>query len=227
MRIIKTCRHLVDMFLFWLFPIDCLGCGADGAWLCERCLSKINFSKADQQEIFLAKSEGWFLDRIFAVASFNNGFISELIKLYKYQFAEEAGKTLAEMLCLFDVSFFADLRADDIIIMPVPLHAKRQKWRGFNQSEILARVFAIKYSLKINDCLIRKINNKPQAKLTAEERRKNIENCFSLKAESDLSGKIVLLIDDVVTTGSTMNECARVLKVAGAKEVWGLAVAHG
>ncbi len=113
------------------------------------------------------------------------------------------------------------------LIMPVPLHSKRRRWRGFNQAEIIAKEVADHFKLDFNsDKLVRIKHKKPQAKLGERDRKSNIIDCFYWDG-SGLANRNVILIDDVVTTGSTLNECARVLKDNGAGEVWGLVVAKG
>jgi len=120
------------------------------------------------------------------------------------------------------------------IITAVPLHAVRQRWRGFNQSELLAKLFASKLGLKYEAVLKRVRNTTPQMKLHASERKQNIKNAFSLaygtaaSSAYNLSPKTynLLLIDDVWTTGSTLKECCYVLKRNGAKTVWALTIAR-
>ena len=108
----------------------------------------------------------------------------------------------------------------------MPLHKKRQRLRGFNQSEQLARAISKNFNLEINHNLIRIKHKKAQAKLHEKNRWENIKNCFSYQGKN-LNNKNILLIDDVATTGATLNECAKVLKENNAKEVWGLVVAKG
>jgi len=114
------------------------------------------------------------------------------------------------------------------LIVPVPLHKKRQRWRGFNQAEVLAKNFVEHYSsMQLDeDSLQRTRHTKAQAKLYGAARKQNLKNSFQWRNEN-LGGRNVIIIDDVTTTGATLEECARVLKKAGAGEVWGLVVAKG
>ena len=108
--------------------------------------------------------------------------------------------------------------------MPVPLSKKRLRWRGFNQAELLAEKVAENYGLAMDAAnLIRVKHKKPQAKLDEVHRLENIKDCFAWQG-SNLNKKNIILIDDVVTTGATLNECAIVLHAAGAAEVWCLVV---
>ncbi len=121
----------------------------------------------------------------------------------------------------------AILNFNDNLVVPVPLSKKRLRWRGFNQAELLAQRVAGKYGLALdNNSLVRIKHKKPQAKLDEIHRLENIKNCFEWQG-SKINKKNIILIDDVVTTGSTLNECAKVLKASGAGEVWGLVVAKG
>jgi ComF family protein len=115
---------------------------------------------------------------------------------------------------------------EDFIIVPVPLHPRRMNWRGFNQSELLGQTLAEKLKLPAEKNLVaRKKHTKPQVKLSADERKRNIENAFELSANVD--GKKILLVDDLVTSGSTANELAKLLKKHKAAEVWMISAAHG
>lgn len=120
-----------------------------------------------------------------------------------------------------------------MIIIPIPLHAKRLNWRGFNQSELICKIIAEKYSIPIfNNILTRVKNNKPQVEMPDFERReKNIDGIFAINPKIYLSPQIkkanVLLIDDVITSGATIKQAGSVLKQAGFKKIYGLAAAKG
>jgi len=119
------------------------------------------------------------------------------------------------------------LNFNDNLVVPVPLSGKRLCWRGFNQAELLARKIAENYGLGLDaNNLIRIKHKKPQAKLDEVHRQENIKGCFVWRG-NNLNKKNIILIDDVVTTGATLNECAKILKASGAGEVWGLVVAKG
>lgn len=112
-----------------------------------------------------------------------------------------------------------DLSAADYIL-PVPLHVKRLRQRGYNQALLLARTFFGEEKNKIkNNILLRARNTPSQTGLSGVERRKNLRNAFRVDDQKDVSGKNILLVDDVFTTGTTVNECAKVLIKAGARNV--------
>jgi len=112
------------------------------------------------------------------------------------------------------------------LIVPVPLHPKRLKERGFNQSGLLAGEFARKLRVPVSfDAIIRKNRTQPQTRLNRRERLKNMKGAFELVVAQRVRGRRVLLIDDVFTTGTTLSECARVLKSkGGASEVHAVTV---
>ena len=113
-------------------------------------------------------------------------------------------------------------------IIPVPLHKKRLRERGFNQSEFIAGLIGNLYQIPVlSDLLTKTVPTLPQATLTKVERAKNIKGAFQVKESSYIQKGTVLLIDDVYTTGATVNECARVLKRAKAEQVYVFALAHG
>jgi len=135
----------------------------------------------------------------------------------------------------FSVSLFSplakgrrkDLNFKKALIIPIPLHPRRERWRGFNQAELIAREIADYLHLEMSvGELIRVKHRKPQTKLNKKDRKNNIKNCFFWRG-SGLSGRDIVLVDDVATTGATLNEAARILKENGAGRVWGLVAANG
>jgi len=113
------------------------------------------------------------------------------------------------------------------VIIPVPLHPAREKTRGFNQSRVLARELGEIVNIDIIEgVLVKPINVPPQTTLTAKERRKNIKGAFKVSDKAKIKDKTILLVDDVFTTGATIQECSTVLINAGAKEVRGITVAQ-
>ena len=113
------------------------------------------------------------------------------------------------------------------LVVPVPLYKTRQKKRGFNQAEIISVKFneVLGLHIEVNN-LIRKENTPTQTKLTRRERQDNLKNAFEVKNKGAFKNKNVLLIDDVFTTGATTEECTKMLKRAGVKNVYILTLAH-
>lgn len=232
-------KHLLDL----LFPKECQKCLSEGAWLCQNCFENIKFNKnhyclhcknlsLNGQFCHDCKSK-FQIDGILIACNYKEYSISRLIKLMKYGFAQSIAEDLGRILSSFlnktkDESLFikALFDSDNSLIIPVPLHKKREKWRGFNQSQKISEFLSKQTDIRIKDNLIRIKNTKPQVRLNAEQRKENIKNCFSWQGEN-LKNKNILLIDDVVTTGSTLNECSIVLKTNGAGKIWGLVIANG
>jgi len=114
------------------------------------------------------------------------------------------------------------------LAIPVPLHRQRLRQRGFNQALILAHGISERFSVPLlYDNLTRLRSTRPQVELSGHERTENVKGAFGLARPSEVRDKRILLIDDVFTTGATMNSCAKVLRRAGAKDVVALAVARG
>lgn len=252
-----------DFILDLIFPIECLGCGKEGVWLCKTCFRLLpqnlqqyclGCKKPQTFGQFCSNcSPAFFLTGIFIASNYDNPLISSLIKNLKYHFAKDLSKILGEFLSLFLDNLIKKSRMNagilnlgvdhgrlekiktvpeiildfkSSLLIPVPLSKKRERWRGFNQTAAISKTVAEFFSLQISNDLIRVVHKTPQAKLKERERRENIHNCFKWCGES-LAGRRVILIDDVVTTGSTLDECAKVLKQAGAQEVWGAVIAKG
>ncbi|MBU4347283.1 ComF family protein [Patescibacteria group bacterium] len=242
-NIINHANKLRDFVLDILFPIECAGCGSEGEWLCHKCFGKIKFKQ--EQYCLHCKKENKFgrfcpdcrqlysLDGVLIAGDYDNRLIAKLIKNLKYNFVRDIAGDLGKFLILFlqnlnsESGFGGAVLAGGNLIIPVPLHNKRRRWRGFNQAELIAREVSGYFKLELSvDKLIRIKYKKPQIKLSEAERKSNIIGCFGWRGEN-LNGRDVVLIDDIVTTGATLNECAKVLKQNGAGKVWGLAAAKG
>lgn len=117
-------------------------------------------------------------------------------------------------------------RGEGWVVTAVPLHPKRQNWRGFNQSELVAKLLAQKLGLRYESLLKRIKYTKPQVGLLGSARKQNIKGAFSLYTPYSLPHTNIILIDDVWTTGSTLRECTYILKRGGAKQVWALTLAR-
>jgi ComF family protein len=121
--------------------------------------------------------------------------------------------------------FLGACRAD--LIIPVPLHPKRLRWRGFNQSALLARQISRMYGIPMDPFVLRREHETaPQTQLVEDERRRNVRGAFALHRDRSVDGKSILLVDDVYTSGATVNECSRVLRRSGAKEVFVVTLAR-
>ncbi len=212
-------NYIIDL----LFPIECIGCNKEGRWICDNCINEIKINS----EIIELKGKNNYLSGLLVASDYNQKLICNALHLFKYNFAYSLGNDLAEILLKYLKSILIRENFDKFdMVIPVPLSKKRRLWRGFNQSEILAVKVCHEFGwLLSSDTLGRKINNVPQVGLNAKERRENVRDIFYLKSDNLLYNRNILLIDDVFTTGATMQECAKILKMGGANSVWGLALA--
>jgi ComF family protein len=145
------------------------------------------------------------------------GTVRELIHRFKYSYRVQLRRPLGLLAAPHLDEFVARFGAD--LILPVPLHVRRLRQRGFNQALLLAELFARRWGVPVSRNNLQRIRwTEPQVNLSAAERADNVKNAFSLKDPEKLRGKSVLLVDDVYTTGSTVKECSRVLlREAGAR----------
>ena len=151
--------------------------------------------------------------------------LRELLHLFKYGRKRYLGSVLGKLMLDY-VREHADGFVYDAIV-PVPLHWRRYFSRGFNQATSLARPLSKQFRIPILKRNLRRVRyTRPQVSLPRKERKSNIVNAFKIRHPAKVAGKKLLLIDDVITTGATLNECARVLKDAGASEVTILTLAH-
>jgi ComF family protein len=151
------------------------------------------------------------------------GNLMKAIHEFKYGKKSYLVRSLGPLLASYADTWLG--RHNDLLVMPVPLHPKRLKERGFNQSLLLARHVASRLEASLDYLSLRRTRwTKPQIGLTSDERKKNVRRAFEIVHPEGLKGKTVLLVDDVATTGSTLNECARALKKARVKEVFCLAL---
>ncbi len=221
-NIFEKSRILFGFFLDLIFPKFCLGCNQIDTWLCSDCL----ISKLDLQlrEIKLDICES--VDKFFYVADFDNDLVAKIVKTCKYKGVRELAKYMGKKLAEQAAGL---LQVNKGVIFPVPLHKVKLRTRGFNQAEIMAMELGkISNNLPIKHLIVRRINTGAQAKLGRVERLSNLARAFCLKdGEVCREIDLVIIVDDVITTGSTINEIARILKQAGVRRVWGLAFAHG
>jgi ComF family protein len=222
----------LDYFWDIVFPKKCINCKKEGTYLCEDCFSLIEINpfqyclceklkKMDKCDNCKNKS----LDKILSAASFNNKILKRAIYKLKYDYIEDMAQPMA-LLVLTHLYLMEEKIDKSFIVIPVPLSPKKKRRRGFNQSEKIGKIITETTNLDLClDGLFKIKENKPQMELNKKERTKNIKNCFRAEKEK-IEGKNILLLDDVYTTGSTMEECAKTLKQSGAKKVWGLTIAR-
>lgn len=231
-------RELLNL----LYPICCVGCRQPGELYCQACRKTVRYitppvcpvcgqpqrqaKPCSQCAQALVPGEPPPLEGIRSVA-YLDGTLREAIYGLKYDYIRELAEPLGDMLAEYIQR--APLPAD--VVIPVPLHRRRQRERGYNQSALLAkRLGAVTHIPVRHDLLRRHRYTRSQTRLNAQERSQNVQGAFSWANHRDsaleMVGKRVLLIDDVATTGATLRACAQVLRGQGACSVWALTVAR-
>jgi competence protein ComFC len=152
--------------------------------------------------------------------------MKNLIHGFKYDSRLHLSEVLSDLFSAFLCDNHSLLDGVDRVTF-VPMAQKRLRKRGFNQSLVLAKGVAESYGIPMDDCMEKYRPTKNQNELSRDDRLVNLRGAFRVKDASDISGRTVLIIDDVMTTGATLNECARALLDAGASEVRGITLARG
>jgi ComF family protein len=168
--------------------------------------------------------------RAAAYGSYDGG-LRELIHLLKYNGVRPAASVLGRMLAEAIAAIEPSFEQASLLVIPVPLYKGRRRQRGFNQAELIARAAVKVHPARERfelapDILLRTRDTHSQIGLTSHQRRENMRGAFSVASAAQVTGREVLLVDDVYTTGTTANECARVLRKAGAAQVWVATVAR-
>ena len=226
---------MLDGIIDMVFPKKCINCGEKGGYLCEDCLSLIEINPdyyclcSRPQKLSMAgrcsSCKDRYLDGIMSATSLEQRIVREMIHKLKYGYIKELSLPCALLILTHLQSVGKDISRH--ILVPVPLSGKKKRRRGFNQSEEIGKAIAEATSLPLlSDVLIKIKDSKAQVGLDREQRIENIRNCFAVGNKEKIERKKIILLDDVYTTGSTMNECARILKESGAEEVVGLTVAR-
>lgn len=220
-------RFLIDL----IFPKICFGCGKSGSYLCKDCLKKkceVNFTQEchvcskECRVGFVHKdcSENSFLDGLIFVSALNS-LIKEVIHSGKYNgnfsIFEDLGIIMGKYLSFYNLKDF------DCVTF-VPVHNFKERQRGFNHAKIMAQEIAKINKTIVFELLIKEKASVSQASLKREERSYNLKASISQRnGFGDINN--VLIIDDIYTTGATLNECAKVLKMGGVKKVIGFVFA--
>ena len=216
-----------------LFPARCVGCNSEGAFLCDACQETLPVLKppfcflcSEPSSLVMGlcrncRAEPLHIEGIRAPYRME-GAIRQAIHALKYQGVRAMAPTLGQLLA----QFLTQEGLDADLLVAVPLHPKRERRRGYNQSLLLAQATGKVIDRPVaSQALVRVKDTPSQLTLLAEERRANVEGAFQAQREA-VAGARILVIDDVCTTGATMEACAIALKGAGAASVWGLTLAR-
>jgi ComF family protein len=246
-------RQAIASLFFTFFPADCRICGSPLIQIsrlpvCESCLDSVRplagafcsiCGETLSASAFVERGDALCgicqrvqppFQKALAYGSYDGG-LRDLIHLLKYQQIRPAAGVLGRMLAEVIEGLETGIPEGAIAVVPVPLHARKQAQRGFNQSELIARI-AVKQLARPKrfqlcaGVLERRRETVSQIGLTGHQRRENVRGAFAVPNQEQMAGRQVVLVDDVFTTATTVSECARVLRRAGAAGVWVATVAR-
>jgi len=221
-------QSLLDL----LFPPRCVGCGRVGVWLCDSCCAGLKpvlppvcplcgRPAAQPRLCSRCRQTPLQIDGIRSVLYFD-GALRAAIHALKYRRVQD----LAGLLGGIMGDYWRDHPIPADVIAPVPLHPARERARGYNQAALLARGLAEAAELPVRDDLLARVRaTAPQVKLGAEARRENVRGAFHCATGATV-GLRILLVDDVCTTGATLEACSQALRAGGATAVWALTLAR-
>jgi competence protein ComFC len=227
-----------------LYPYHCVSCDIElkNDYICLDCLNSVktieeqtcpvcekrSLCGATHQECATTTP----LNGLFVATSYKDKIMHKLIHTHKYKFVKKFHEQLAliAIKALKNNNIISDLKTQKPIITPVPLHPLRHRWRGFNQSEIIAKNLSEYFDIPYEELLIRVKNNTPQKDITNTLRRQqNIKNAFKLKKASSLEKykkSTIIIVDDIATTLSTINECAKKIKLLKPRKIYAITLAR-
>lgn len=218
-------KSFKDFVLDLIYPIDirCLVCAEryddiNKYGICKRCIESLSYINSE-----INTNQHYSLNSINTVFEYKKAAVS-MVHSLKYK----GKKYLAEFMAGFMIEKLKKSVCDYDIVVPVPLHRRRMRQRGYNQSQLLAEVICKELDLSLDTESLKRVKDtKPQAKLNKVERMKNIIDAFSVEEKSTFKMKRVLIIDDVFTTGATIEQCSLKLLQSGAVYVGALTFASG
>lgn len=215
---------MIEKLFELIAPDECLGCGTEGKCLCFGCEEKSTIAKVPACVMCNKQNtDNRVCKRCRAKTSISgasiayrySGITKDLISRMKYENGRSVARYFAALLPRVELSC-------EQVVCCVPCDGPSRRARGYDQAELIAKHYARFNHLKYRNILLR-IEHKKQVGRSRQERFKNVQGNF--EAKGDIQGLNVILIDDVITTGATISECAKTLRLAGAKKVWAVAVA--
>jgi ComF family protein len=246
-------RRAAATLFFTFFPADCRICGSplirvSRLPVCESCLIALRplqgsycsvcgealhiagYTGAEESRCLLCQRTDPPFERAVAYGSYEGG-LRDLIHVLKFQQVRPAAEVLGRMLAKTIANLEREMPVGTIAVVPVPLHKRKQAQRGFNQAEMIARsaLKQLARPKRVELCtgvLLRRRETGSQVSLTRHQRRENLRGAFAVSDPTRILNRDILLVDDVLTTGTTASECARVLLRAGAARVWVATVAR-
>lgn len=213
-------NKIIENILNLIYPSVCGFCGKiSNEHLCKKCEIKIKEHGIN----LIRKTKDTYFDELMCLFKYED-IIRDILIKYKFQNKAYLYKTFSKII-LKNKKVCGFLKNYDIII-PVPISKKRKRQRGYNQSYLIAKEIAKHIGLKCEDkCLIKQKDTIEQSKLDKKQRKINVQGAYKVINEEELINKSVLILDDVYTTGSTVNECAKMLKQSGVNKIGVLIIA--
>ena len=226
--------YFLDMLLQWFYPPRCVLCGklikiGEKNGICIDCENTISWKEGTvcqkcgcnlyTNETYCERCQkaNFVFERGIAVFSYSD--VREAIAHFKFRYWKRDAAPLGKIMADYLLTYYPELAEQTELLIPVPMHQKKQKIRGFNQSELLTKVIAERIGKEYTNTLKRIRATVPQSQLNAEQRKQNLQGAFAVENTEKVKGKTILLIDDIFTTGTTINECAKMLYDSGAKKV--------
>lgn len=206
----------------YIFPPRCVFCNeilnaGTPIYICEKCADKIEYYNNCINSLNLPRNIETYCDGMVCVGRYSDSLKNSL-KKFKFSNKPSYYRAFGKLLAL-KVQNTIQFENIDLIIS-VPLHKNRQKRRGYNQAELVARSVAKQLEVPFKgDVLVKTSESRSQSVLSRNERFSNLEGLFNVNKAETIFNKNILLIDDIITTGSTINQCSRVLKQAGANSI--------
>jgi len=216
-------KSLFYVVMDLIFPPRCVFCSKvvpSGSQVCEKCDAEI--LRIDAVKCIYISNMGEAI--LCAVPYLYQDKVRQSIIRFKFYGQKQFAAFYAEKMAEHILKSYLPLRFD--AVTSVPISAERRKLRGYNQSELIARAAAKQLNLPYYEYLVKTADNKEQHKLNKKERNKNVKGVYKAIDGRDIAGKNILLIDDIVTTGATLRECASVLLQSGAQKVDCAAIAE-
>lgn len=217
--IIKLITKIYDI----LFPVFCFGCGKEKNYLCENCRKKI---------LPPLPLEIPGLKIVYSACLYKNPPIKKAMWYFKYRGVYKLSENFSE-LAIQNISYFSTINKKNHILVPIPVSKKKMKLRGYNQSELLAETLSAKLNIPIRKNFLRKkfhTGSQMETK-SVSQRKLNLKNSFEVFKDKNLTlpdkKSVIILIDDIITTGETLKEAAKTLKKAGFKNIVGITIAKG
>lgn len=224
-----------EAILRFLFPPHCAICGAVLPWgeekqiLCETCAAHTPFLSGERckrcgreidNDVLCKRCRHADFAFSAGAAVFSYATMRQAIAWFKFQGYRHDAEAIGILMAQYLKQQYPDWVIWTDVVAVVPLHPNKRKWRGFNQVSDLCNILGRETGLPVlEDILIRQVDTIPQSRLSQKQRRENLRHVFAVSQTYDVTDKHILLVDDIFTTGTTLQECSRVLLRAGAAEV--------